>query len=142
MRWKTPSGKPIYPEGEGKESCIRLQTKIQSCLSVANIFASQRPNTFRLKLTPTMPCFSLLMNDNAVIGVIYSLPHKGKDSLIFEAKRVTVSKLNSIPSKAYVAYGTDFYGFLKGYFETMWDDPNWKCVNVMSNKYEKEGNDG
>jgi hypothetical protein len=145
MTWETPYGELIYPEGKGKGSYTRLQTKIQSCLSVVDIFASQRPETFRRKLTPTMPCFSLLMNDDTVIGVMYSLPHKGKDTLIFEAKRVTVSKLNSRSSRAYVTYGTDFYGFLKGYFEAMWNDPTWKCVKVMLNErdfYEKEGNDG
>lgn len=130
MTWKTQSDNLLYPEGSKTSSLLRLRTKIANCVTVAEIFEQERPQYFDLKKTPTSLSFSFIMRADKAIGVIYTLPWKGKDSIIFEVAKSDSGKDTSGATRPKLAYGTDFYGFLQGYFESLWQSPGWQCVEV------------
>jgi len=134
MLWCDGSGEPLYPEGSSPESLGRLVSKIQACVDVAAIFQRERPQYFDLKLTPVPPSFSMLMTETWAIGVLYSLPHKGKDTVIFRArprKNKAIHRVSTASRRISSVYGDGFYGFLKGYFESVWKDPNWRCSQLV-----------
>lgn len=129
MSWRIGLNNHLYPEGRGSDSLQRLRSKIQNCTTVAKIFADERPQYFKLKQTPTLLHFSALMSQKKVIGVIYNPPWKGKDTLIFEAVKLERKK-NSNGNLLQQHYHGDFYGFIEGYLDAIWDEPNWRVVQV------------
>lgn len=127
MTWQNPDGAPVYPEGIATDSALRLRKKIENCVGNARIFEGERPEVFSLKLTQTFPSFAVLMNDEMAIGVLYTLPHKGKDTIIFEARRLqNKGQLSQIER----IFGTGLYGWLGAYFQAVWADPTWRHIHV------------
>ena len=127
MVWKDSNGDTIYPEGFDEGSVGLLQKKIENCVAVAELFVRRRPDYVQTKLTPTLLSLSILMNSERAVGVFYSYPFKGKDSPIFEVIRGGEQRSES---KVKGMYGSDFYGFLRGYFDSVWQDPSWKAIDV------------
>jgi hypothetical protein len=130
MLWKDASGDPLYPEGASDASMQRLASKIETCVTVARIFEQERPQYFRLKLTPTMIGMSAIMREDKATGVLYAAPWKGGDSIIFEVERVREGKVDRLASPRRRIYGADLYGFVEGYWDALWQDPHWRLVDL------------
>ena len=134
MLWTDSAGKHLYPEGASDVSMQRLSSKIETSVTVAQIFQKERPESFRLKLTPTMLTLSAIMRSDRVIGVLYAGPWKGGDSVIFEARRLGYSKVDKFGSPRRQIYGADLYGFIEGYWDALWQDPGWRRVEMRLKK--------
>lgn len=118
MMW-TMDGKPVYPEGIQEDSKLRVRKKIANSVGNANIFVAEAKETFKLKLTPTFPSLAVLMNDDMATGLLYTLPHKGKNTIIFEARREASGGQMG------------FYDWLRDYFDAVWQKPKWRHIRVI-----------
>jgi hypothetical protein len=130
MLWRDSEGNPLYPEGASDVSLHRLVSKIETCVTVARIFQQERPQYFDLKVTPTMLNVSAILRDDRAIGQIYSAPWKGCDSVIFEAERLPRGKVERFGSQRRRTYGNDLYGVIEGYWNALWQHPDWHCVEM------------